>query len=131
MFTNRLKTLCLEIYKTINCQNPTYMNEIFKKSCNRTSSRFPNNLQAPRVNQTTYGTRSICVLGPNIWNATLEELKNSASLTMFKRNLKLWDGPTCACKFVNIPIISFIYHLLVMSIDLLCVYCYLSICCVY
>ena len=75
------------------------MNEIFEKSCNRTSSRFPNNLQVPRVNQTTYGTRSICVLCPKIWNAISEELKNSASLTMFKQNLQLWDGPTCACKF--------------------------------
>ena len=99
MLINRLKTLCLEIYKTINCQNPTYMNEIFEKSCNRTSSRFPNNLQVPRVNQTTYGTRSIRLLGPKIWNAIPEELKNSSALTMFKQNLKLWDGPTCACKF--------------------------------
>ena len=37
------------------------------------------------------------VLAPKIWNAIPEELKNW--LTMFKQNLKLWDGPNCACKF--------------------------------
>ena len=99
------------------------MNEIFEKSCNRTSSRFPNNLQVPRVNQTTYGTRSIHVLCPKIWNVILEELKNSASLTMFKRNLKLWDGRPVPVNFVNIPIISFIYHLLVVCLLI----CYVSI----
>ena len=99
MLINRLKTLCLEIYKTINGQTPKYMNDIFEKSCNRTSSRFPNNLQVPRVNQATYGTRSLRVLGPKTWNAMPEDIKTSATLAEFKRNIKLWEGPTCACNF--------------------------------
>ena len=30
MKVNRLKSLCIEIYKSINNINPTYMNQIFK-----------------------------------------------------------------------------------------------------
>ena len=31
MLVSRLKTLCIEVYKTINFENPCYMNDIFKK----------------------------------------------------------------------------------------------------
>ena len=37
-----LRTLCFEIYKTLNDLNPAYMKEIYKKSVNRHSSRLNN-----------------------------------------------------------------------------------------
>jgi hypothetical protein len=99
MLISRLKTLCIEIYKTINGENPAYMKEIFKKSCNKSSSRLPNNLEVPRANQVTYGTNSLRVLGPKIWNELPENTKASGTYTKFKENIKLWDGPTCGCNF--------------------------------
>ena len=35
MKVNRLRSLCIEIYKLINNINPTYMNEIFKLRKNK------------------------------------------------------------------------------------------------
>ena len=99
MLVNRLRTICLEIYKTINGENPTYMNEIFEKSLDRISPRHPNNLKTPSVKQSTFGTRSIRVLGPEIWNKLPEDLKSATSILEFKRNIKLWNGPTCTCNF--------------------------------
>ena len=55
-----LRTLCLEIYKTLNDLNPAYMKEIYKKSVNRHSSRL-NNIEVPTINQVTYGKKN-CVL---------------------------------------------------------------------
>ena len=99
MLVNRLKTLCQEIYKTLNDQNPTYMQEFFKKPANRISLRFPNNLEVPRVQQVSYGTKSLYSLGPKIWNALPEDLKSSTSFSIFKKNIKRWKGPSCECNF--------------------------------
>ena len=97
MLVSRVKTLCIEIYKTINSINPTYMQNIFMKSNHRISPRYPNNLNVPQVNQSNYGTKSLRVLGPKIWNELPEEIKSAETLKIFKTNIKMWEGPTCNC----------------------------------
>ena len=49
---NRLRSLCIEIYKSINNMNPTYMNEIFKlRKINRAvRSNYKLNLDVPTIN---------------------------------------------------------------------------------
>ena len=101
MIVSRLKILCIEIFKTINQLNPQYMNYIFKKSINRSSSRSPNNIEVPRVNQATFGTNSLKSLGPKVWNSLPENIKSSESLEIFKNNMKIWDGPNCNCRICN------------------------------
>ena len=78
--------------KSITCVSPTDMKEIFEKSGNRNSSRFPNNLKVPRFNQANYGTKSLHILDPKIWNPLPENLKSSSLFAEFKQKLKLWDG---------------------------------------
>ena len=95
MSISRIRSICIEIYKTINNENPSYMNEIFKKLSHITSLRYPNNLEVPKINQALFGTRSIRKIGPEIWNKLPENIKNSTSLHQFKRYIKLWDGPNC------------------------------------
>ena len=102
MLVWRLKSLCLQIYKTINDENPVYMNNIFKRPCNRHSSRFPNNLYVSRANQVTYGSKSLNALGPKVWNELPEAIKASDSIAIFKRNIKRWEGPACGCNFCNL-----------------------------
>ena len=75
MLIQRLKTICIEIDKTMNNENPSYMKEIFHKSPDRKSLRYPHNLKTPTVNQTTFGTNSISTLGPQIWNQLPENPK--------------------------------------------------------
>ena len=92
MLISRLKTLCIEIYRTINFENPNYMNNIFTKSNYRSSLRFNNNIEVPQVTQVTYGSRSLRALGPKIWNGLNEEIKSSKTLEIFKKNIKNWGG---------------------------------------
>ena len=98
MTTSRLRTLCLEIYKTLNDLNPSYMKDIFKKRENRHSNRH-NYIDVPMVNQVTYGKHSMRSLGPKIWNSLPEHIKSSDTLSIFKKSIKTWDGDTCNCSF--------------------------------
>jgi hypothetical protein len=93
MLISRLKTLCIEIYKTINRINPTYMQNIFAKSSYRISSRHPNNLEMPQVNQANFGIKSLRMLGPKIWNELPEKIKSTESLENFTIIIKKWEGP--------------------------------------
>ena len=97
MVISRLKTLCIEIYKSINRINPTYMPNIFVKSRNRISPRHPNNLQIPQVNQISFGKKCLRMVGPQIWNELPEKIQSTESLENFKKIIKLLEGPNCNC----------------------------------
>ena len=60
MKVNRLRSLCIEIYKLINNINPTYMNEIFKlrKISRVVRSNYKLNLDVPTINQVSFGGKS-------------------------------------------------------------------------
>ena len=96
------KNLAIEIFKTLNNLNPSYMKSIFTKNENpyrlRDNSRHVNDLLVSNYKAFTYGECSLRVLGPKIWNALPNEFKNAKSLYTFKQLIKTWDGPTCSCK---------------------------------
>ena len=56
MRINRLRSLCIEIYKSINNINPIYMNEIFRlrKSSRAVRSNYKLNLDVPTINQVSF-----------------------------------------------------------------------------
>ena len=56
MSVNRLRNLCVEIYKTINKLNPEFMNNIFKVKENKRLVReqYKLNLETPEWNQVTF-----------------------------------------------------------------------------
>ena len=87
MTINRLRVLCLEIYKTLNDLNPDYMKNIFRKRANRHSNRL-NNIEVPTVNQVTYGKNSLRALGPRIWNSLPNHIKSSETLLIKKKASK-------------------------------------------
>ena len=53
MKVNRLRSLCIKIYKLINSINPMYINEIFKlrKTSRAVRSNNKPNLDVPSINQ--------------------------------------------------------------------------------
>ena len=95
----RLRFLCIEIYKTINDLNPSLMKEIFeKRNENRiTLDRYKLNLNIPRRNQVTFGTKSLKFYGPTIWNALPVNIKTAENLNAFKDLMKKWNGVSCNC----------------------------------
>ena len=77
MNLRRQRTLCIEIYKTLNKLNPGYMNDIFKlRNTDRlTQEKYKLNLEISKPNQTTFGTRSLKSYGPKIWNSLPYHIK--------------------------------------------------------
>ena len=70
MNVRRLRTLCLEIYKTFNDLNPSFMNNIFIPKINdrEVRDKYKLNLNIPKWNQRTFGYKSLKVLGSKICN---------------------------------------------------------------
>ena len=59
MQVSRQRTLCIEIYKTMNDLNPPFMKNFFKLRSSRYSSRKPYDLKHIRPNQVTFGSNSL------------------------------------------------------------------------
>ena len=91
---NRLRSLCTEIFKTLNNINPAFINEIFelKKTNRAVRNQYKLNLEDPIINQVTFGAKSIRHLGSKIWNSLPFHINSSESLTTFKRIIKNWDN---------------------------------------
>ena len=90
MKVNRLRSLCIEIYKLINNINPTYMNEIFKlrKISRAVRSNYKLNLDVPTINQVSFGGKSLRYYGPKIWDLLSFHIKSSENLEAFINVIK-------------------------------------------
>ena len=99
MSVNRLRNLCVEIYKTINKLNPEFMNNIFKVKENKRLVReqYKLNLETPEWNQVTIGTNILKVYGPKVWNSLPFHIKTSENLIQFKSLIKNWNDNSCSC----------------------------------
>ena len=62
------KNLYIEIYKTLNDLNPSFMWEISetRKTKRVVCEKYKINLEIPRVNQASFGTKSLRFYGPKI-----------------------------------------------------------------
>ena len=82
MNINRLGILCTEIYKTINNHNLDFMRDLF--SLGETTRLDPEkhmlNLNIPAHNQITFGSKSLRVFGPKVWNRLPYHIKLSENL---------------------------------------------------
>ena len=77
MELKRYRTLALEILKTLNILNPTYMHcLLYLRS---SSAGKPNNITIARTNTITYGTKSLRSLGPQIQNSLPKDIKAETS----------------------------------------------------
>ena len=92
---NPLRVLATEIFKTLNNLNPKYMQTIFQKSNNRRSERLKSNIEVAKYNQSTFGKKSLRVLGPMLWNSLPLEAKTIDSLPHFKAFINEWGTENC------------------------------------
>ena len=108
MNVRRLRTLCVEIYKTLNDLNPSFTNNIFKLKINSREVRdkCKLNLDIPKWKQRTFGYKSLKVLGTKIWNNLPYHVKSSDNLDTLKNLLENWDGNLCKCKLCKNDVIK-------------------------
>ena len=97
MNVRRLRTLCVEIYKTLNHLDPSFMNDIFKLkiNCREVCNKYKLNLDIPKWNQRTFCYKSLKVLDCKIWNNLPYHIKSPDNLDTFKNMLKNWEGNFC------------------------------------
>ena len=67
MEIKRLRNLALEIFKTINDLNPSFMKSIFSAKLN--ARVRPNDILVKTCKSATFGDTSLTSLGTKIWNA--------------------------------------------------------------
>ena len=81
-----IQKLLMEIYKTINGMNPTFMKEIF---CTRESSHNlrTSHFELIRPNTNKYGTDTITFKGSSIWNSLPKDAKNCISVPSFQQTI--------------------------------------------
>ena len=96
MEIRRLRTLAVEIFKTLNEINAPYMKNIFTPKEN--SKVRQNHIIVKRINTSRFGTQSLRPLGPKIWNNLPSNIKLETSFPKFKEYIKTWLGPKCRCK---------------------------------
>ena len=117
MRENRLRNLCVEIYKTINKLNPEFMNNTFNNIFNIFNKRlvreqYKLNLETPEWNQVTFGGKSVKVYKPKVWNSLPFHIKTSENLIQFKSLIKNWNGNSCSCNLykVSYPLVLLFYY---------------------
>ena len=91
----RLRTMALEIFKSLDDLNPLFMKELFNKRNN--VNRRKNDLIIHTQNTVTFGSNSLRCLGPHIWNTLPENIKEITSFEKFKESINNWYGPSCKC----------------------------------
>ena len=92
--------LLVEIFKSKENLNPSFMKGIFVERTENYNLRSGNTLQLPKARTTTYGIESVSFLGSLLWHA----LKKSENLAVFKRKLRSWNGLDCKCRLCRIYI---------------------------
>ena len=117
MTIQRLRTLCLQIFKTLHQLNPCFISNIFEfKSSNRPVRSQQNlNLKVVRANQGKSGEKNLRVLGPKIWERLPPHTKTAENLSAFRRLIKTQNGVPCKC---NLCISIHVYHLIQLIYDI-------------
>ena len=98
MHVSRLRSLYIEVYKTMKDLIPSFMKDLFefKSSTNSTrSQRNPYDLLHYRPNQVTYGSNCLRALAPKVWNSLPNDIKSADNFAAFKRLIKEWEGIKC------------------------------------
>ena len=83
--TKNLQTLMMEIFKTQNNKNPSFMNEIFRERVNMYNLRNNNDLVLPRIKTVNFGSESIRDRGPQLWFSLPQDIRNTESLSLFNQ----------------------------------------------
>ena len=99
------QVLMIEVYKTVQNINPSFVKEIFvqKDITHNLRSNLP--MCIPKMRTTSYGVESLYFLGCKLWNNLPDEFKAIKTLASFKRQIKGWKD-NCSCRLCR----KFIRH---------------------
>ena len=93
-----LKFLLVEIFKTLNDLNPSFMKKLFVRKEMPFNLRVSNVLSLPNTRTIRYGTNSVFFRGSLAWNALPDAIKTSETVPLFKNKLSALGSLSCNCK---------------------------------
>ena len=111
----------IEMFKTQNNMNPSFMNEIFREQVNMYNLRNNNEIVLPRIKTVNFGSESIRYRGPQLWFSFPQDIRNTESLSLFKSKIKKWHDEDCSCRLCR-PFISNVGILSIFMIGLFIIY---------
>ena len=83
----KLQYLMIDLYKTKNSLDPSFMSEIFEARDVQYDLRNKNTLGIPNARTTSYGIETVRYLGQKLWQILPRSIRESQSLTAFKKEL--------------------------------------------
>ena len=93
------QTLAIEIFKTKNGLNPSFMKQVFKSNnINNYNLRSEQHLILPRTKTVTYGLGSLKYMGYKTWNNVPITIRKLETMGQFKLEIKKWNEDNCDCK---------------------------------
>ena len=87
----------IEVYKYLNGLSPDIMSDIFKLRENTYSLRNFNIFDSQNPRTKRLGLASIAYRASQLWKNIPEEIRNSTSLSMFKKKIKKVSLISCSC----------------------------------
>ena len=93
-----LQTLMIEVFKSLNHENPSFLWDLFSRKEVYYNLRIKDILTLPRALTSSFGTNSITFRGSILWNSTPDVIKSSSTVSVFGKNIKNWEGEGCNCK---------------------------------
>ena len=93
-----IKNLMIEVFKTLNDNNPSFMKEIFIKKHIKFNLRCGDVLlKIPETKTKKYGVQTARFQGSLPWNTLPTKIKYSKSLQEFRKSIKGWNDISCSC----------------------------------
>ena len=101
-----LQLLMIGIYKAKHNISPEFMKDVFFENHNNYNLRSDNHLRLPKMVTTKYDTKDVMYRGYILWSSLPKDIKNSSTLSEFKRRLISWDGNICNCRLYKVFILG-------------------------
>ena len=92
-----LRTLMLEVFKTLHHLNPEFMWDMFVYKQTSYTLRSGRNLILPPTRTCKFGLKSLSFRGSSTWNSLPVSFKSATSVSSFKTQIKRWNGIDCSC----------------------------------
>ena len=96
--SRNLQLLPIEIYKTVNNLNPTFMTQVFVAKDVSYKFHENNSLALPKAKTTLYCIDTIRFIEQKLWQTLPIEIKESQSLETFKQKIKVNRNFSCSCR---------------------------------
>ena len=91
-------SILVEVFKTINKMNPSFMHDIFKLHECQYELRNKSQMVVPKYNTVIYGYNSLAVHGSLLWNFVSQKVKRKTNVKEFQAALiQSTNSNLCSC----------------------------------